>query len=188
MIAGLDSVDSGDIFLGDQSVRALPPHKRDIALVAVEIPLLPHLTVAANITLPLELRRTAKDTVSRRLRKPRSTSGSAPCLTAKPPALSETDRVRVALARALALQPKAILLDDPLSALDPAARRHLRVELARLHQQFRATIILATTDASEPSRSARAWPSCDTARSSRSARRWKSTALRRISSSRACSA
>jgi multiple sugar transport system ATP-binding protein len=149
VIAGLDSVDSGDIFLGEQSVRALPPHKRDIALVAAEIPLLPHLTVAANITLPLALKRTSKDTVSRRLKEASEHLGLSAMLERKPRELNETDRVRVALARALALQPKAILLDDPLSALDPAARRHLRVELARLHLQFRATIILATTDASE---------------------------------------
>jgi ABC-type sugar transport system ATPase subunit len=149
VIAGLDSVEGGDIFLGEQSVASLPPHKRDIALVAAELPLLPHLTVAANITLPLELKRASNDTVARRLKEASEHLGLSALLERKPPALSETDRVRVALARALAQQPKAILLDDPLSGLDPAARRHLRAELARLHQQFRATIIFATTDAAE---------------------------------------
>jgi multiple sugar transport system ATP-binding protein len=149
LIAGLGSADGGDILLGDQSIRSLPPHKRDIALIAEEIPLLPHLTVAANITLPLELRRTAKDVVSRRLKEASEHLGLTALLARKPPELTETDRVRVSLARAIAQQPKAILLDDPFSRLEPASRRHLRAELARLHLHFRATIVLATGDAAE---------------------------------------
>jgi len=149
LIAGLERPAAGEILIGDVAVQARSPLHRDIALVSGCVPLLPHLTAAANLTLPLQLRRTPKEIIARRVKETATLLGIDNLLERKPAELTAADRRRTEIARALALQPKAILLDAPLAGLDSVAVAHLRADIARIHQQFRATIIYTTDDSAE---------------------------------------
>ncbi len=149
LLAGLETPASGDIFLGDTAVHTRLPRHRDLALAAPSTPLLPHLTISANLSLPLQLRRTPREIIARRIREISTLLGLDSVLDCKPASLSTSDRRRAEIARALALQPKALLLDSPLAGLDPAAAAHLRADLARIHQQFHPTILSATDDPAE---------------------------------------
>jgi multiple sugar transport system ATP-binding protein len=149
LIAGLDSPDSGEIAIGDRPVQGEAPHRRDVALVSRDCPLLPHLSIRANLSLPLELRRVARETITRRIKEIADQLHLESLLDKKPAELSEPDLVRAELGRAFVLQPKAILLDEPFACLDATWRAHLRAELATLQQQVRATIIYATVEPSE---------------------------------------
>lgn len=149
LIAGLDEPTSGEILIADRAVETLAPARRELALMAHEAPLLPHLTVAANLTLPLELRRTAKDLVARRLRETADLLNLADLLDRRPAELTALDRRRAELGRAFIHQPKAILLDDPLAGLESVAVAHLRDDIARLHRHSRATVVYATGSSCE---------------------------------------
>jgi ABC-type sugar transport system ATPase subunit len=149
LVAGLDAPVIGDILVGDRDVKALPPHRREIALVSPEVPLLPHLTVAANLMLPLQLRRLDKEIISRRLKETAALIDLESLLERKPPELSLPDLRRAELGRAIIQQPKALLLDDPLAGLEAAARAHLRADLAHIQEHLRATIVYATEDSGE---------------------------------------
>ncbi len=149
LVAGLETPESGRVLVADRPVEKIAPHQRDLALMAHEAPLLPHLTVAANLSFPLQLRRVPKDVAARRLRETAALLGLENLLDRRPAALTALDRRRAELGRAFIQQPKAILLDDPLAGLEPVSTAHLRADIAQLHQQFRATIVYATSDSSE---------------------------------------
>jgi multiple sugar transport system ATP-binding protein len=149
LIAGLDSPDSGEIAIGDRPVQGDAPHRRDVALVSRDCPLLPHLTIRANLSLPLELRRVTRETIARRIKEIADQLHLESLLDKKPAELGEPDLVRAELGRAFVLQPKVILLDEPFAGLDATSRAHLRAELAAVQQQVRATIIYATVEPSE---------------------------------------
>jgi ABC-type sugar transport system ATPase subunit len=149
LIAGLEPPDSGEILVGDRAVQSLPPARRELALVSSRAPLLPHLSIAANLSLALQSARIAKDTIARRVKEATTFLGLESLLERKAATLTLAECRRAGLARALALQPRAILLDAPLAGLDSVATAHLRADIARIHQEFRATIIYATGDSAE---------------------------------------
>ncbi|MDD5200802.1 MAG: ABC transporter ATP-binding protein [Terrimicrobiaceae bacterium] len=149
LVAGLDQPESGEIFVGDRAVLGLRPHQRNLAFASPEAPLLPHLTISANLALPLQLRRTSKEVIARRTKETAALLGLESLLNRKPPTLHLQDLRRSELARALVQQPKALLLDNPLAGLESGARAHLRADLARLHHQLRATIVYSTDDPAE---------------------------------------
>ena len=147
LLAGLERPASGQILVGERAVENLSPPQRDLALTSRGTPLFPHLTLAKNLALALpRLDRKAAD---RRIHETAALLGLEPYLDRKPAALSAPDRRRAELARALAPQPKALLLDNPFAGLDPAARSHLRADLARIQTQLRPTIIYATNEPAE---------------------------------------
>jgi multiple sugar transport system ATP-binding protein len=146
MIAGLESVTSGRILIGDLDVTALPPKQRDIAMVFQDYALYPHLTVEQNLGLGLKLRRVPRDERTRRVRAVAETLGLAGLLRRKPAELSGGQQQRVAIGRAVVREPVVYLLDEPLSNLDAQLRAHTRAELARLRDRLRVTTVYVTHD------------------------------------------
>ena len=146
MIAGLESVDSGQIRIGGERVDQLPPGARGVAMVFQHYALYPHMSIRENMAFGLRNIGVARGEVDARVREAARILEIAPLLARKPGQLSGGQRQRVAIGRALVKQPKAFLFDEPLSNLDAALRVRTRVELARLHQQTRATTIFVTHD------------------------------------------
>ncbi|WP_244617268.1 ABC transporter ATP-binding protein [Pleomorphomonas diazotrophica] len=146
MIAGLESVDGGEIRIGGERVDRLPPGARGVAMVFQHYALYPHMTVFDNLAFGLRNIGTAEDEIARRIEEAARILEISHLLKRKPGQLSGGQRQRVAIGRALVKDPKAYLFDEPLSNLDAALRVRTRVELARLHQQTRATTIFVTHD------------------------------------------
>ena len=146
MIAGLEPVTSGSIFIGDRDVTALPPKQRDIAMVFQDYALYPHMTVEQNLGIGLKLRRVPKAERAIRVRQVAETLGIATLLKRKPAQLSGGQQQRVAIGRAMVREPAVYLLDEPLSNLDAQLRAHTRAELARLRDRLRVTTIYVTHD------------------------------------------
>lgn len=146
MIAGLEDITKGDIFIDGQIVNDLPPKARDIAMVFQSYALYPHMTVADNMSYSLRLRKTDKPTITEKVRGAAGKLGLDPFLARKPKALSGGQRQRVAMGRAIVRQPKAFLFDEPLSNLDARLREQMRAEIRKLHQQLGATSIYVTHD------------------------------------------
>ena len=146
MIAGLETVDDGEIRIGGERVDNLPPGARGVAMVFQNYALYPHMTVADNLAFGLRNIGTPKDEIARRIEEAARILEIGHLLARKPGQLSGGQRQRVAIGRALVKDPKAYLFDEPLSNLDAALRVRTRVELARLHQQTRATTIFVTHD------------------------------------------
>ena len=146
LIAGLDPLSGGEIALGSKAVHALPPLARDIAMVFAHAALFPHGTVSANIAFGLKGRHFPKAEVARRVREAAGVAGIAGALERKPSALTAVEKLRVALARAIVGQPKAILCDNPLAALEPADRAAMRAELVKLQERLQTTLLYATHD------------------------------------------
>jgi ABC-type Fe3+/spermidine/putrescine transport system ATPase subunit len=148
-IAGLEQPTSGDILLAGRSLLPLPAYRRDISTVFQNYALFPHMTVAQNVAFGLERRRMAKPDVRRRVEL---ALGSVQ-LTGKesrlPSQLSGGERQRVALARALVVEPRLLLLDEPLSALDPQLRKQMRLELKALQRRVGITFLFITHDQEE---------------------------------------
>ncbi len=145
-IAGLETPDSGRIWIGDRDVTEVQPRDRDIAMVFQNYALYPHMTVFDNLAFGLKLRKTPKEEIDQRVREAAATLGLDRYLDRKPKALSGGERQRVALGRALVRRPAVFLFDEPLSNLDAQLRVHMRAELHRLHQQLDATMIYVTHD------------------------------------------
>jgi multiple sugar transport system ATP-binding protein len=145
-IAGLESVSAGDIEIDGRRVNDLAPRERDIAMVFQNYALYPHMTVAANMAFGLKLRGMPASEIERRVTEAATMLGLESLLDAYPRRLSGGQRQRVALGRALVREPKVFLLDEPLSNLDAKLRGAMRVEIARLHQRLRATMIYVTHD------------------------------------------
>ena len=147
LIAGLDPVSGGEITLGNKAVNALPPLAREVAMVFPRAALFPHLTVQANIAFGLKGRHFPKTETAKRVREAAGVAGIATeALERKPAGLTAVEALRVALARAIVGQPKAILCADPLTALEAADRPAMRAELVKLQERLQTTLIYATHD------------------------------------------
>ncbi|HUJ15721.1 MAG TPA: sn-glycerol-3-phosphate ABC transporter ATP-binding protein UgpC [Thermoanaerobaculia bacterium] len=146
MIAGLETISAGTITIGDRVVNDVSPKQRDIAMVFQNYALYPHMSVYENMAFGLKLRRVSKQETDDRVRRAAAMLGIERVLDRKPKQLSGGQRQRVALGRALVREPAAFLLDEPLSNLDAKLRLQTRAEIARLHQQLRATMIYVTHD------------------------------------------
>ena len=146
LLAGLEDVTAGEISIGEQNVTDLPPKERDVAMVFQNYALYPHMTVEQNIGFGLKLRRTPKDGIRSRVRGAAKILGLEPFLARKPAELSGGQRQRVAMGRAMVREPKAFLMDEPLSNLDAKLRVQMRSELARLHERLGTTTVYVTHD------------------------------------------
>ena len=146
MIAGLESVSSGTISIGDRVVNAVPANERDIAMVFQNYALYPHMTVYENMAFALKLRNVPRTEIDKRVRDAAEILAIAPILERKPRQLSGGQRQRVAVGRAIVRQPQAFLFDEPLSNLDAKLRVQTRKEISRLHRQLDATMIYVTHD------------------------------------------
>jgi multiple sugar transport system ATP-binding protein len=146
MIAGLESISGGSLSIDDRVVNEVAPKDRDIAMVFQNYALYPHMTVAENLGFGLRLRGHKRADIEQRVAAAAKTLELEPRLSARPAALSGGQRQRVALGRALVRNPKVFLLDEPLSNLDAKLRLSMRVEIARLHRQLKATMIYVTHD------------------------------------------
>ena len=146
MVAGLEAPTSGKIYFGDQEVTELPPQKRDIAMVFQDIALFPYMTVRENIGYPLRIAGIPRPEIDRKVEKVAEILAISDKLPMKPAQLSGGQQQRVAIGRALIKEPKVLLLDEPLSALDARLRVEMRTEILRLHREISATIIYVTHD------------------------------------------
>jgi multiple sugar transport system ATP-binding protein len=146
MIAGLEEISQGDIFIGDRRVNDLPPKDRDIAMVFQNYALYPHMNVFDNLAFGLKLRKFSKAEIKKRVFEAASILGIERYLDSKPKALSGGERQRVAVGRAIVRQPKVFLFDEPLSNLDAKMRVQMRTEIIKLHRRLNATMIYVTHD------------------------------------------
>lgn len=149
MIAGLESVSGGDILIDGQSVIALAPRERDVAMVFQNYALYPHMTVYDNIAFPLKMKRQKKEDIRQRVEDAAKLLGLTEMLSRKPKTLSGGQRQRVALGRALVREPKLFLFDEPLSNLDAKLRVSMRTEILRLMRSLKATVVYVTHDQEE---------------------------------------
>jgi multiple sugar transport system ATP-binding protein len=146
MIAGLEEVTSGTISIGERDVTDLPPRARDIAMVFQSYALYPHMTVRQNLGYGLKVRKTPKREIGERVTRAAELLGLDQLLDRKPAALSGGQRQRVAMGRAIVREPKAFLMDEPLSNLDAKLRVSMRAQLAALHARLETTTIYVTHD------------------------------------------
>jgi multiple sugar transport system ATP-binding protein len=146
MIAGLEDVTEGTIHIGDRDVTELPPRSRDIAMVFQTYALYPHMSVRENLGYGLRVRGTAKQETRRRVDEVAALLGLEDLLDRRPAALSGGQRQRVAMGRAIVREPKAFLMDEPLSNLDAKLRVSMRAQLAALHARLGTTTIYVTHD------------------------------------------
>ncbi len=146
LIAGLETVSAGRVLIGDQDVTDVPPQQRDLAMVFQNYALYPHMSVAGNLGFGLRLRKVGKAERERRVREVAAKLGLEELLERKPSELSGGQRQRVAMGRAIVREPKAFLMDEPLSNLDAKLRVTMRTELARLHERLGVTTVYVTHD------------------------------------------
>jgi multiple sugar transport system ATP-binding protein len=146
MIAGLEEATAGTIAIGERDVTELPPRARDIAMVFQSYALYPHMTVRQNLGYGLKVRKTSKHEVAERVARAAQLLGLDELLDRKPAALSGGQRQRVAMGRAIVREPKAFLMDEPLSNLDAKLRVSMRAQLAALHSRLATTTIYVTHD------------------------------------------
>jgi multiple sugar transport system ATP-binding protein len=149
MLAGLEEVDAGAVWIGDRDVTDLPPKQRDIAMVFQNYALYPYLTVAANIAFPLRVARVPKGERERRTREVAELLDLTAYLERKPGQLSGGQRQRVAMGRAIIREPSAFLMDEPLSNLDAKLRVQMRAEIASLQARLGVTTVYVTHDQAE---------------------------------------
>ncbi len=149
MIAGLEDISRGELYIGNHLVNDVPPKDRDIAMVFQNYALYPHMTVYRNMAFGLEMRKTAKDEIDRRVREVSRILDIESLLDRKPKALSGGQRQRVALGRAMVRNPTVFLLDEPLSNLDAKLRTSMRTELIKLHKRLGITFVYVTHDQTE---------------------------------------
>jgi multiple sugar transport system ATP-binding protein len=146
MVAGLESISQGTIRIGERVVNTVPPKERDIAMVFQDYALYPHMTVYDNMAFGLRLRKVPKPEIDRRVREAAAILGLEEFLPRKPKALSGGQRQRVAMGRAIVREPKAFLMDEPLSNLDAKLRVQMRSEIARIQDELRVTTLYVTHD------------------------------------------
>jgi multiple sugar transport system ATP-binding protein len=146
MVAGLESISEGTIRIDDRVVNTVPPKERDIAMVFQNYALYPHMTVYDNMGFGLKLRKLPKEEIDRRVREAASILGLEEFLTRKPKALSGGQRQRVAMGRAIVREPKAFLMDEPLSNLDAKLRVQMRSEISRIQDEIGVTTLYVTHD------------------------------------------
>jgi multiple sugar transport system ATP-binding protein len=146
MVAGLEEISSGSVYIGDRLVNDVAPKDRDIAMVFQSYALYPHMSVFDNLAFGLKLRKTPKTDIDRRVKEAAEILGIGELLNRKPKQLSGGQRQRVALGRAIVREPKVFLMDEPLSNLDAKLRVATRAELIKLHQRLQTTVIYVTHD------------------------------------------
>ncbi|MFC1706699.1 ABC transporter ATP-binding protein, partial [Planctomycetota bacterium] len=146
LIAGLEEVSTGEIFIDGRLANELPPRERNLAMVFQSYALYPHMTVAENIAFPLTVRHVPKAEQKTKVLEIAELLGLETLLTRRPHALSGGQRQRVAIGRALVRRPGLFLFDEPLSNLDAALRTRMRLELKALHKRLGATIVYVTHD------------------------------------------
>jgi len=149
MVAGLEEISKGELYIGDVLANNVAPKDRDIAMVFQNYALYPHMTVYDNMAFGLKLRKVAKDEIKRRVDEAARILDITHLLDRKPAALSGGQRQRVALGRAIVRNPKVFLLDEPLSNLDAKLRAQMRTELTKLHKKLGTTFIYVTHDQTE---------------------------------------
>jgi multiple sugar transport system ATP-binding protein len=149
MIAGLEEVSGGEVFIGERMVNRVSPKDRDIAMVFQNYALYPHMSVYKNMAFALKLRHYSREEIEQRVSEAARILGIENLLDRKPRALSGGQRQRVAVGRAIVRHPKAFLFDEPLSNLDARLRVEMRAELKRLHRQLQTTTIYVTHDQQE---------------------------------------
>ncbi|MBR2955012.1 MAG: sn-glycerol-3-phosphate ABC transporter ATP-binding protein UgpC [Ruminococcus sp.] len=149
MLAGLEDISEGEIYIDDRCVNDVLPKDRDIAMVFQNYALYPHMTVRDNMAFALKLRKMPKDEINRRVQEAAKILEIEHLLDRKPKALSGGQRQRVALGRCIVRSPKIFLLDEPLSNLDAKLRAQMRTEIAKIHKKLGTTFIYVTHDQTE---------------------------------------
>ena len=149
MIAGLEEISSGELWIGDKLVNDVEPKDRDIAMVFQNYALYPHMTVYDNMSFGLKLRKVPKPEIDKLVHEAAKILGIEQLLDRKPKALSGGQRQRVAMGRAIVRNPKVFLMDEPLSNLDAKLRVQMRIEIQKIHQRLETTIIYVTHDETE---------------------------------------
>jgi multiple sugar transport system ATP-binding protein len=146
LLAGLEEISEGEIYIGDRLVNDVPPKDRDIAMVFQSYALYPHMDVYDNMAFGLRLRKTPKQEIDRRVHEAADILGIGPLLERKPKQLSGGQRQRVAIGRAIVREPNVFLMDEPLSNLDAKLRVQARAELTKLHHRLETTFVYVTHD------------------------------------------
>ncbi len=149
MIAGLEDITSGEIYIGDKCVNNVHPKDRDIAFVFQSYALYPHMSVYENIAFPLKMRGIKKDEIDKKVKEAAEILNLSEYLERRPKQLSGGQRQRVALGRAIVRSPKVFLMDEPLSNLDAKLRVQMRSEIKKLHEKLQTTFIYVTHDQTE---------------------------------------
>ena len=149
MVAGLEEITKGELYIGDHLVNNVEPKDRDIAMVFQNYALYPQMTVRENMSYALKLAKTPKDEIDKKVDEAAAILGLEPYLDRKPKALSGGQRQRVALGRAIVRNPKVFLMDEPLSNLDAKLRVQTRAEITKLHERLETTFIYVTHDQTE---------------------------------------
>ncbi len=149
MIAGLEDISDGDLFIGGKRMNDVEPKDRDIAMVFQSYALYPHMTVYDNMAFALKLRKTPKDEIDKKVREAAAILDITQYLDRKPKALSGGQRQRVAIGRAIVRDPQVFLMDEPLSNLDAKLRNQMRAEIIKLRQRIDTTFIYVTHDQTE---------------------------------------
>ena len=146
MVAGLEEITEGTIYIGDRLVNHIAPKDRNIAMVFQNYALYPHMDVYTNMAFALRRQKFPKDEIDRRVKEAAAILGIQELLTRKPKQLSGGERQRVAVGRAIVRKPEVFLFDEPLSNLDAKLRLHMRIEITKLHNRLEATMIYVTHD------------------------------------------
>jgi putative spermidine/putrescine transport system ATP-binding protein len=149
MLAGFETPTNGQIFFGDQSISDIPPYKRNIGMVFQDYSLFPHMTVKENLIFPLKVRKLAKDEIDRKVARALEMVELRGFDSRMPAQLSGGQQQRVALARALVFEPKLVLMDEPLGALDKNLREQMQYEIKHIHDSIDVTVVYVTHDQSE---------------------------------------
>lgn len=149
MIAGLESITSGRLMIGDQLVNDVPPKHRDVAMVFQNYALYPHMTAYDNMAFGLKMRHVDQEEIDERVRRAADILSIEDILDRKPEALSGGQRQRVAVGRAIVREPQVFLFDEPLSNLDAKLRVQMRTEISKIHGQLDATMVYVTHDQTE---------------------------------------
>ena len=149
MIAGLEEISSGELYIDDKLVNDIPPKDRDIAMVFQNYALYPHMTVYENMAFALKLRKVSKAEIDKKVREAAKILDIEHLLDRKPKALSGGQRQRVAMGRAIVRSPKVFLMDEPLSNLDAKLRVQMRIEISKLYNELNTTFIYVTHDQTE---------------------------------------
>ena len=149
MIAGLEEISKGELYIGDRLVNDIAPKDRDIAMVFQNYALYPHMTVYENMAFGLKLRKVPKDEIDRKVKEAAKILDLSHLLDRKPKAMSGGQRQRVAMGRAIVRNPQVFLLDEPLSNLDAKLRAQMRTEISKIHKKLGTTFIYVTHDQTE---------------------------------------
>ncbi len=149
MVAGLEEISKGELYIDDKLVNDVEPKDRDIAMVFQSYALYPHMTVRENMEFPLKLKKMPKEEIKQRVDQAAEILGITEYLKRKPKALSGGQRQRVAIGRAIVREPKVLLMDEPLSNLDAKLRNQMRAEIIKLRQRINTTFVYVTHDQTE---------------------------------------